>query len=84
MHATVKRKIWSSPFLHPSEPSKFDKARLKDTLLLLSMKINDESKYILHCKKAFSNVLEDIASKCLLWGKPPDPDFKQHYNGKNS
>ena len=43
MHATVKRKILSSPFLLPSEPSKFDKARPMDKFLLLSMKINAES-----------------------------------------
>ena len=43
MHATVKRKILSSPFLLPSEPSEFDKARPMDKFLLLSMKINAES-----------------------------------------
>ena len=39
----------------------YSKTRSRDKLLLLSMKINDDSKYILHCKKAFSDILEGIA-----------------------
>ena len=48
------------------------------------MKIHDENKSILHCKKAFSCVLEDIASKLCRWGKPQTPILKHNNYGKNS
>ena len=75
MHATAKQKIWSSPFILPSEPSKLDKTRTVEKLLLVSIEINDENKYISNSKMAFSNVLEDIATNFFLWGKPPDSHF---------
>ena len=77
MHATVKRKIWSSPYISRSEPSKFDKTRSGDKFLLLNMKINDESKYILICKKGLPTFLEDTASTFFFWGKPPDLILKK-------
>ena len=64
MHATVERKTWSSPFLFPSEPLKFDETRSRDKFLLLSMKINVEIHF--RMQKVFSDVLEDIASKLFL------------------
>ena len=41
---------------------------------LLSMKVNDENKYILFCKRSFSDVLEGVDSKNFSGGggKPPD------------
>ena len=48
---------------------------MKDLLLLLRMKINGEKKYIVFCKRAFSDILENVASKYFAEGKPPDPHF---------
>ena len=39
------------------------------------MKINDENKYILFCKKGFLGLLEDIGSKKFSGGKPQTPNF---------
>ena len=53
--------------------SKSDKTMRNALLFLLSMKINDENKYIIFCKRVFSDVLESVGSKNFSGGKPPDP-----------
>ena len=46
--------------------------------LLLSMKLNDESKNILVCKRAFTEVLEITISKFFTGGKPHTPIAQGH------
>ena len=48
------------------------------------MKINDESSYILFCKRAFSDVLEDVPLKNISGSKPLDPYFLPVYVEKNT
>ena len=73
MHATAKGEV--GVFLFCSMSSKFDETMWNILLLLLSKKINDESKYILFCKRAFSAVLEGVDSESSIEASPQTPIF---------
>jgi len=61
--------LFTSLTEHNVSPSKFAETRQKYLLLLLSMKVNVENKYILFCTMALSGILEVGAPK-MFWGKP--------------
>ena len=75
MHGTVKGKTGLTFSFFVLHLQNLIKSKLKGQLAFLDMKIKDESKYILLCKKVSSNVLGDVTSKCFPKGKTPAPLF---------
>ena len=65
MHATAEGKNYCNLFFLCSKSSKFTITKLRGQLLFLSMKISDESKYILLCKKLLSVIQEDFTYKTM-------------------
>ena len=59
-------------FLFHSKSSKVDESRLKNQVILLSMKINDENNYIWFRKLMFSDILEGITVN-IFQGASPQP-----------
>ena len=58
-----------------STSSKVNEALLNVLLHLLTMRMNDENKYILVYKRIFSDILEGISST-IFWGQAPHTSFQ--------